>query len=127
MLLAGDGIEKNEKKAARYFQVLADRGNAESSLMLGLIFYEGNGIDIDKQQAFRYLTQVAHYEFANAVFYAGKMLYEGDGIIADKKEALKYIIKSASKGLDEAKEQLLFGRKNYVLNKLFQSWCCWCK
>ncbi len=48
----GKGVEKNEIKAFKYYEILAKQEIADAQLQLGNCFYCGIGTKIDKEQAF---------------------------------------------------------------------------
>jgi hypothetical protein len=43
----GDGVEKNDQRAAQWFQQAAGQGHAYAQFHLGNMYYDGDGVERD--------------------------------------------------------------------------------
>uniref|UniRef100_A0A1A9ZMA9 Protein sel-1 homolog 1 n=1 Tax=Glossina pallidipes TaxID=7398 RepID=A0A1A9ZMA9_GLOPL len=92
------GSQENE--IVEYYQLLADKGDVQSQVGLGQLYYQGGkAIQQDHQKALEYFTLAANA--GNAIGYAflGKLYLEGsEHIKADNETAFKYFAKAANLG-----------------------------
>ncbi|XP_061392292.1 protein sel-1 homolog 1 [Musca vetustissima] len=89
-----------ETEIVDYYQLLADKGDVQSQVGLGQLYYQGGkAIQQDHQKALEYFTLAANA--GNAIGYAflGKLYLEGsEHIKADNETAFKYFSKAANLG-----------------------------
>uniref|UniRef100_A0A1A9X2D5 Protein sel-1 homolog 1 n=1 Tax=Glossina brevipalpis TaxID=37001 RepID=A0A1A9X2D5_9MUSC len=89
-----------ETEIVEYYQLLADKGDVQSQVGLGQLYYQGGkAIQQDHQKALEYFTLAANA--GNAIGYAflGKLYLEGsEHIKADNETAFKYFAKAANLG-----------------------------
>ncbi|XP_023309351.2 protein sel-1 homolog 1 [Lucilia cuprina] len=89
-----------ETEIVDYYQLLADKGDVQSQVGLGQLYYQGGkAIKQDHQKALEYFTLAANA--GNAIGYAflGKLYLEGsEHIKADNETAFKYFAKAANLG-----------------------------
>ncbi|XP_037948535.1 protein sel-1 homolog 1 [Teleopsis dalmanni] len=90
----------HENDIVDYYQLLAEKGDVQSQVGLGQLYYQGGkAIQQDHQKALEYFTQAA--KAGNAIGYAflGKLYLEGNEYIkADNETALKYFKEAAELG-----------------------------
>lgn len=58
MYATGEGVKKDERKAARLYRKAADKGHAEAQFNLGFMYLLGEGVQRDRSQA-RYWMEMA--------------------------------------------------------------------
>lgn len=89
-----------ETEIVDYYQLLADKGDVQSQVGLGQLYYQGGkAIQQDHQKALEYFTLAANA--GNAIGYAflGKLYLEGsEHLKADNETAFKYFSKAANLG-----------------------------
>ena len=87
-------------------QNLADCGDAEACLKLGLIYYEGQDIPQDSKQAYKYFYKARERGNALAAYYAGLCCYYGHGTEVSDHKAHSLFEKAAEGGCEQAKQAL---------------------
>jgi nucleoid DNA-binding protein len=97
---------KDYVKAAKDFKILAEHGNAEAQLHLGLMYDGGQGVPRDYSEAVRWFRKAAEQGLAQAQLKLGLMYDEGRGVPRDYSEALKWFLKAAEQGMTEAQFNL---------------------
>jgi len=119
----GDGVEKNEALALRWFQRAARQGNVEAQyifaralkeenpealFLMGLMYRTGDGVTKDIPEAVKWLQKAAKKGHLEAQYTLGAMYENGDGVEKDRARASKWLKMAAEKGHDEAGAALLF-------------------
>lgn len=89
---------KNYPVALKNFQPLAESGNAEAQLYLGLMYNNGEGVPVDFQQAFTWCSKAAEQGDTNAQYNLGVMYAEGVIVPQDWVQALKWLDLAALRG-----------------------------
>ncbi|XP_053945464.1 protein sel-1 homolog 1 [Anastrepha ludens] len=89
-----------ETEIVDYYQLLADKGDVQSQVGLGQLYYQGGkAIQQDHQKALEYFTKAANAGNAIGFAFLGKLYLEGsEFIIADNETAFKYFKKAAELG-----------------------------
>jgi TPR repeat protein len=59
MYSEGEGVERDDALAARWYRVAAERGDVVSQLSLGTLYVNGRGVPADFVAAYKWLTLVA--------------------------------------------------------------------
>lgn len=108
-------IQKDIEKAIHYYQIAADHDIYFAYLSLGKL-YLLSGKTANYQLAYRYLmlaqkTLTLDYQIAEIELCLGRMYKEGLGIAKNIEEAYKHFTLSASKGHNEAIEELVHFKK----------------
>ncbi|KAH8247829.1 hypothetical protein KR038_010502 [Drosophila bunnanda] len=90
----------DETEIVDYYQLLADKGDVQSQVGLGQLYYQGGkAIQQDHQKALEYFTQAANAGNAIGFAFLGKLYLEGsEQIKADNDTALKYFSKASEMG-----------------------------
>lgn len=65
--IRGEGVEKDEKEAVRWFIIAANQGDALGQFYLGNCFLDGIGIEKDHQTAIVWLKKAADAGFSPAM------------------------------------------------------------
>lgn len=85
----GQGVEKDDVLAARYFRMAADQGNADAQDMLGLLYKFGQDVSKDSREAVKWFLVAAESGHSDARNNLGAMYSSGLGVPQDFKEAVK--------------------------------------
>ncbi|KAH8347219.1 hypothetical protein KR059_006808 [Drosophila kikkawai] len=90
----------HETEIVDYYQLLADKGDVQSQVGLGQLYYQGGkAIQQDHQKALEYFTQAANAGNAIGFAFLGKLYLEGsEQIKADNDTAFKYFSKASEMG-----------------------------
>ncbi|XP_055906054.1 protein sel-1 homolog 1 [Eupeodes corollae] len=89
-----------ETELVDYYQLLADKGDVQSQVGLGQLYYQGGkATEQDLQKALEYFTQAANAGNAIGFAFLGKLYLEGsEHIKADHEAAFKFFKKAAELG-----------------------------
>lgn len=89
-----------ETELVDYYQLLADKGDVQSQVGLGQLYYQGGkATEQDLQKALEYFTQAANAGNAIGFAFLGKLYLEGSEYIkADHDAAFKFFKKAAEMG-----------------------------
>ncbi|XP_017091795.2 protein sel-1 homolog 1 [Drosophila bipectinata] len=90
----------HETEIVDYYQLLADKGDVQSQVGLGQLYYQGGkAIEQDHQKALEYFTQAANAGNAVGFAFLGKLYLEGsEQIKADNETAFKYFTRASEMG-----------------------------
>ncbi|XP_001994247.2 protein sel-1 homolog 1 isoform X1 [Drosophila grimshawi] len=90
----------HETEVVDYYQLLADKGDVQSQIGLGQLYYQGGkAIQQDHQKALEYFTLAANAGNAIGFAFLGKLYLEGsEQIKADNETAFKYFSKASEMG-----------------------------
>ncbi|HWP67695.1 MAG TPA: tetratricopeptide repeat protein [Rectinemataceae bacterium] len=86
------------KKAAKFYDMAARQGDAESQYLLGLMYKEGEGLAKNDKEAVLWLGKAAAQKYPEAQSALGDMYEKGRGVAKDKIEALKWYIVAKKSG-----------------------------
>jgi TPR repeat protein len=91
---------KNFAAALNELQPLADKGNAEAQLYVGLMYDNGEGVAVDYRQAVLWYTRSAEQGNPTAQYNLGMMYANGLSVPMDGVQALKWFNLAALTGGD---------------------------
>ncbi|PIT21602.1 hypothetical protein BGI36_05595 [Snodgrassella communis] len=92
MYFEGTASKKNYEKAAEYFQLAADQGEAAAQANLVYLYDNGNGVREDYIKAHEYYLLAADQGDSSTQYNLGNM-YEngnGNGVVQDYAKAVEY-------------------------------------
>ena len=99
------------KQAAKLYQPLADKGNAEAQYVLGMMYRAGRGVERDNKEAKKWYQMAAEQGHPIAQFYLGWMHARGKGIPQDLVKAYMWVsIAIANVSNDGAKKEFIVDR-----------------
>ncbi len=98
----GIGVDKDFKKAARWFKQAARKGHARAQYNLGIMSYLGQGVPQDYAQAAVWFKKAGEQDHAGAQYNLGFLYYEGKGVEKDDLQAFMWIDRSANLGDEKA-------------------------
>jgi TPR repeat protein len=93
--------------ALQEWRPLAEQGNAQAQVKLGVMYVYGNGVPQDYTEAVNWVRLAAEQGNAEAQFYLGYMYTDGEGVIQDYAEAVNWFRLAAEQGNAEARDDLI--------------------
>jgi len=85
---------------------LADAGNADAQLNIGILYDAGQGVPEDPSLAARWYRRSAERGHAAAQYNLGMMYADGRGVAHDRDQARYWLAQAAGQGLQEARAML---------------------
>jgi uncharacterized protein len=98
----GDGVIKNNKEAARWFELAAKQGLPEAQYRYGLALMQGRGVVQDYRAAFSWIEKPAQRGHAKAQYSLGELYRYGTGTPVDKAHAYLWYNLAAAQGVEAA-------------------------
>ena len=86
-LLEGYGVQQDQKLAAYWYQLAAEKGHAEAQFNLGRLYATGKGVAHDEEQAARWVRAAASQGYAPAQARLGFRYANGQGMAKDDRRA----------------------------------------
>lgn len=102
----GEGVQKDDKKAAEWFAKAAEQGVADAQIEMAEISASGTGVAQSHQQAIYWYTRAAEQGHSGAQFRLGQIYEKGEGVAADAKIAHAWYAIAASKSNAQAAANL---------------------
>jgi hypothetical protein len=84
--------------ALQEWRPLAEQGNAQAQVKLGVMYDYGNGVPRDSTEAVNWVRLAAEQGNAEAQFYLGSMYTDGEGVLQDYAEAVDWYRLAAEQG-----------------------------
>ena len=88
----GQGVPKDYGKAAHWFRLAANQGNARAQYSLGLLYYKGQGVPKDHGKGAHWFRLAANQGNARAQFNLGLLYWIGHGVPVDYEVAYKWFV-----------------------------------
>jgi hypothetical protein len=104
--LNGNGVKQDEKKAAEWYRLAADRGDREAQFGLGLLHLTGRGVARDRAEAARRFQAAADRGYAPAAYNLALLYVEGQTLPRDAATAAKWFRAAADQDLADAQYAL---------------------
>ncbi len=98
----GDGVGKDFRKAAEWFQKAAAKGFPKSQYMLGVMAYQGLGEPQDFAEAAKWFRKAGEQQHTGAQYNLGFLYYEGKGVKKDDLQAYMWIDRAANLGHEKS-------------------------
>jgi hypothetical protein len=108
--IEGDGVPRDLKQAAAYFERAAQAGNPNGWFRLGKIYHDGLDGAPDYAKALEYFTTAARAGVAEAQHNIGAMLVSARGVKRDYVEGLAWLIVAKKTGAASDAEQQVRNR-----------------
>ena len=102
----GQGVEKSDIEAVRWFRLSAEQGLAAGQMNLGGVYASGRGVPKSDAEALKWYRQAADHGDAHAQFNVGLIYDKGRGVAKSETEAVKYYQLAAAQGLADAQHNL---------------------
>jgi len=87
-------------------KALAEKGDADAQLNLGVMYAFGEGVEMDDKEAFKWFRKAAEQNEVGAQYNLGMIYENGLGVEKDDKEAVRWYRKAAEQGDEDAKAAL---------------------
>ncbi len=94
----GDGVPRNDGKAAACFREAAEGGNAEGQYLMGVLYAEGRAVPQDYVEAARWFRKAVDRDHAAAAYNLATLHERGLGVPEDPGEALRWYRRAAALG-----------------------------
>ena len=105
--MQGDGVEKNDTLAVKWFLKGAKSGEVCAQSNLGNCYYEGlGGLKVDYAEAVKWYRKAAERGLDNAQYRLGRCYGKGLGVEQSDEEAFKWLCMAARQGHEEAQKLL---------------------
>ena len=104
----GNGIEKDESIARKWFKSSADGGFAKAQLAFGVWLLKGKGGEKDIPQGMEYCEKAAKQNYSEAFGILGSLYFEGVVVARNYKKAVEHYTKAAQIGSISAIFNLAF-------------------
>ena len=106
MYAHGEGLSKDDSKAALWLRKAADQGLPEAQQMMGIFFEQGRGVLLDFEQAANWFRKAAEQNYVDAQYHLGYLHAAGQGVPASNTEAAKWFLRAAENGMPDAQFQI---------------------
>lgn len=101
-LLGGEGLPKDEKKAAEWLQKAAAQQHLGAMNAIGTLCEEGVGMPKDEAKAFEWYEKSAKYGFPLAQLNLSECYENGRGVAKDEKKAMEWLGRAAHQDFPQA-------------------------
>jgi S1-C subfamily serine protease len=113
-----DAYESGEYKTAlHYWMPLAEQGDPNAQLNVGLMYDAGRGLDVNPVRAVHWYRQSAENGLAAAQYNLGLMYRDGQGVEKDRQIANNWIERAAAQGLQAARAMLEAGLQTQAIEE----------
>ena len=103
---AGNGVQKNYKKAFKLFKAAADQGNSLSIRKCAYMNYKGLGTPLNLEEAAKYYKIGADNDDVKSILNYSLMLKNGEGVQRNLQKAMKYLKKGVQQGNEDCRDEL---------------------
>ena len=94
----GDGRERDEKLASKWFRRAAEAGDADAQVYYGQRQMAGKGVSQDDEAGIAWLRRAAAQGSGSAAFGLGIFAHAGRGMAASEREAFRWFLQGAQAG-----------------------------
>ncbi len=123
----GNVAMKDNPTSVELLRLIAELGNAEAQVALGLCYYNGESVTKNDNEAMKWFQRAAAQGEAGAQCLLGLGYASGTGVPKDMHEAVKWLVKAGNQGQTKAQLELasLYFLGNGVERDYRQSmkWC----
>ena len=107
MYANGQGVLRDDRKAAEWTFAAAKQGYTGAQFNLGTIYRTGKGVAKDPKKSVYWYAKAAGKGHIRATYYVGLSYYLGEGVLKDEQRGLNFMRQSAMKG--DADSQYILG------------------
>jgi len=110
MYATGEGLPKDETKAAQWFEKAAVQGLPEAQQYMGIYHENGvGGLAKDFDKAAEWFRKAADQGYGDAQYHLGYLYVKGQGVgVANYTEAAKWFLRAAENNVPDAQYQIGF-------------------
>lgn len=98
MFAKGEGAEKNDSEALKWFTKAAEQGDANSQFNLGVMYAKGRSVEQDYNEAFKWYKKAAEQGDVNSQATISTMYMKGIGVDKDYKDSFDWALRAAKRG-----------------------------
>lgn len=98
----GNGVEKDQSEAVKWYRKAAEQGLAEAQSLLGSCYELGKGVEKNQFEAVKWYRKAAEQGVALAQYFLGFCYESGNGIEKNQAEAVRLYHKAAEQGSAQA-------------------------
>ena len=98
----GQGVEKNEVEAVKWYRKAAEQKYAIAQYNLGVCYENGTGVEKNEVEAVKWYRKAAEQGYAKAQYNLGVCYDDGTGVEKNEVEAVKWYRKAAEQGYASA-------------------------
>ena len=98
----GQGVAKNESKAAEWYQKASTLGKIEATYNLAIMYQAGQGVTKDYKKAAELYQKAVDKDMPAAIINLGNMYKRGEGGLQDDKKAFELFSKAADMNVPHA-------------------------
>jgi TPR repeat protein len=123
---SGQGTEKNDAEAVKWYRRVAAKKDARGQSMLGVMYTNARGVERNYCQAIAWFRKAAARKSAHAQYNLGYMYAVGKGVPPDQKQASAWYLKAANQ--NDAGSQRIIGQRYAAgrgVDKDFVKACAW--
>jgi hypothetical protein len=120
MYAAGQGVEKNLKKAFELFKEAAQNGRADAMYKLGVMYEEGVGTKKSTKKAIRYYQKSAKLGYPLGQYHLGLMYLNGSAVKQNTINAYAWMVVAAHQFIYEYAGKNLSDDKKQYKNKKYR-------
>lgn len=102
----GNGVQKDDAQAVRWYERSATGGYAQAQYNLGVLYERGQGVPRNDARAAAWYEKAAAQGLAAAQYNIGVLYEQGRGLPRDLGEAAKWYQKAAAQGQPDAQYNL---------------------
>jgi TPR repeat protein len=95
---SGDGIEKDESEAVKWFRRAAALDDPAGEYSLGEMYLTGRGVELNRQEGAKWIRLAAEAGDPRAQFNLAAMYAEGTGVTKNDHDAAAWMRKAAEQG-----------------------------
>jgi uncharacterized protein len=106
------------EKAAMLFRSLADQGDAEAQINLGMMYYRGQGVPQDYLEAVTWYRLAAKQGNPFAQLDLGMMYENGQGVLQDNTQAYKWLTIADAKTTDGELKKMAASHRHLIEKKM---------
>jgi TPR repeat protein len=102
----GDGVEKDQSEAVKWYLKASEQGLAEAQSLLGSCYELGKGVEKNQVEAVKWYQKAAEQDDALAQYLLGFCYESGNGLEKNQAEAIRLYHEAANKGIPQAQFSL---------------------
>ena len=84
------GVEKDLRKAVKWYRKAAEQGDADGQYLLGLAYWSGEGVEQDLREAVKWYRKAAEQGYAYGQIALGFAYGGGKGVAKNQREAVRW-------------------------------------
>jgi len=103
----GDGVQKDNQKALKYYRRAAELGNRAAKCDLGVMLLSGEGGEQAEEEAVLLIADAAMEGHVVSQFNLGVLYYYGEDIVAQDSKTAEYWLRLAAENGDTDAQQYI--------------------